>query len=64
MSLEGVRIYAQWEAYWRDLMEKRNDEKGYERGAKGIDGKDGEGFHNAGRDRSAEEKQFGENWKK
>ncbi len=61
MSLEGVRTYAQWVAYWRDLMEKRNDEKGYERGAKGIDGKEGENF-TKGTDRSAWKKQFGRNW--
>ncbi len=26
-------------------MQKRNDDKGYERGARGIDGRDGEDFH-------------------
>ncbi len=26
-------------------MQKRNDDKGYERGAMGIDGRDGENFH-------------------
>ena len=36
------------------------DEKGYEKGAKGIDGKKGEGFQNEGRDKSAESKMYGE----
>ena len=63
MSLDGVHTYAQWQAFWRERMaEKRNDDKGYERGAKGIDGKDGEGFDKAGLDKKAIEKQFGRGW--
>ncbi len=27
------------------MATKRNDDKGYERGARGIDGRDGENFH-------------------
>ncbi len=43
-------------------MEKRNDEKGYERGAKGIDGKLGENFTTQGADKKAWHKQFGRQW--
>ena len=38
------------------------DNKGYERGAKGIDGKEGENYAKAGIDRAAQEKMYGRNW--
>lgn len=44
------------------MATKRNDTKGYERGARGIDGKDGEGFDRANVDWSAIEGMFGRNY--
>ena len=40
----------------------RNDSKGYERGARGIDGTKGEGWHNDHRNKPAEAAMFGEGW--
>ncbi len=44
------------------MATKRNDSKGYERGAVGIDGTKGEGWHNDHRDKSAEAAMYGEGW--
>lgn len=38
------------------------DSKGYERGAKGIDGKKGEDFVSQGQDNNAVEGMYGRNW--
>ncbi len=44
-------------------MQKRNDEKGYERGAKGIDKRKGEGFQQQNIDKKAMKKMYGENYR-
>ena len=38
------------------------DKLGYKKGARGIDGNDGEGFENAGRSKSAESAMYGRCW--
>ena len=40
------------------------DSKGYEKGAKGIDGKKGEGFDKEGNSKEANEKSFGRCWER
>ena len=38
------------------------DKLGYKKGARGIDGNDGEGYENAGRSKSAESAMYGRCW--
>ncbi len=44
------------------MATKRNDSKGYERGARGIDGTKGEGWDQDHRDKSAEAAMYGRCW--
>ena len=44
------------------MSTKRNDSKGYERGARGIDGKDGEGWQEQNVDKSACAGMYGRSW--
>lgn len=43
-------------------MKSRNDSKGYERGALGIDGKKGENYVSGFRDQSNEKAMYGRSW--
>ncbi len=45
------------------MATKRNDDKGYERGARGIDGKKGEGWQEKNTDKSALKEMYGENYR-
>lgn len=44
------------------MATKRNDSKGYERGARGIDGTKGEGWDQDHRDKGAEAAMYGRSW--
>lgn len=44
------------------MATKRNDSKGYERGARGIDGTKGEGWQNDHVDQGAIKAMYGRNW--
>ena len=44
------------------MATKRNDTKGYERGARGIDTDKGCGWQDAHRDKAAEKAMYGECW--
>ena len=44
------------------MATKRNDSKGYERGARGIDGTKGEGWQNDHQDKAACAAMYGRNW--
>jgi hypothetical protein len=43
-------------------MAGHNDSKGYERGAKGIDGKKGENYTKEGKSTAAEKNMYGRSW--
>ena len=43
-------------------MKARNDSKGYQKGAKGIDGKEGENYTEKDRSKSAEQAMYGRSW--
>lgn len=64
MSLDGVRTYDQWVAYWRENMSLRkwNDSEGYKRGAQGIDGTKGNDYTQAHNSVKANKATFGRCW--